>query len=373
MMDDTISFSTEHRLITRRGVMRNADTTLSDALTGDATRIIAFIDDGLLAAQTRIESSLHKKLDPDRLTDIAHVPGGEACKNDPTVWLDIARRIADRGIDRHSYVLAIGGGAVLDAVGFAAATVHRGVRLLRMGSTTMAQADSAVGVKCAINLDGAKNMLGTFVVPTAVINDFDLLHTLSDTDWRAGFAEAIKVAIIKDAALFDTIASHAPAIVARNEDHCQRIITRSAELHYTHITRGGDPFEFGPSRPLDMGHWSAHQLESMSGYELSHGRAVAIGLAIDSVYAARLGVLHDESARRIVNTLDALGFELSHPAMEDTGRLLQGIESFRQHLGGALTLILPAGIGRTATVHTIDKQLMVDTIRRVADGATQAV
>ena len=374
-MDTTrdILFNHAHRLISRRGVLRDGDPTLADLLDHENKRVIVFIDNALCNTHPDIETNLRKKIDPSRLTGVHTVLGGERCKNDHDIWRDIARSIAGSRIDRHSYVLTIGGGAVLDAVGFAASTVHRGVRQVRMGTTTLAQADSAVGVKCAVNLDGAKNMLGCFAVPVAVINDYDLLTTLDDTHWRAGFAEAIKVAVIQDASLFESIERNAGRIVARDAEISESVVTRSARLHYDHITLGGDPFEKGSSRPLDMGHWSAHQLESMTGYELPHGEAVAIGLAIDAVYAARLGVLRDTDARRIISALSALGFALSHPAMEDTARLLHGLESFREHLGGALTLILPAGIGQTATVHTVDEQMMIDAIRRVADGATQAV
>lgn len=355
---------TRHALAPENGVL--------DRVIGDG-RAVVFIDDRLDAAQPRLRQSVRNMLSDDRHAGTHLVPGGERCKNDVTVYLDLARRIADAGIDRQSYVIAIGGGAVLDVVGFAAATVHRGVRLVRLGSTTLAQADSAMGVKNGINLDGVKNMLGCFAVPAAVINDATLLTTLSDTDWRGGFAEAVKVALIKDATLFSLVERHVGSINERDLDVAELIITRSAELHFDHITTGGDPFEQGSARPLDVGHWSAHRLETMTGFELSHGDAVAIGLAIDTVYAARLGVLRDNDARRILRCLCELGFVLSHPALDDTTALLAGLEQFREHLGGPLTLILPAGLGETATVHTVDEKLMIDAIQRVADGARTAV
>ncbi len=361
----------DHRLCVTRNAISPGNASL-DRVIGD-NRAIVFIDDHLALAQPRLQNDTRNMLSADRHAGTHLVPGGERCKTDVTVFFDIARRIADAGIDRHSHVIAIGGGAVLDVVGFAAATVHRGVRLVRLGSTTLAQADSAVGVKNGINLDGVKNMLGSFAVPVAVINDAELLTTLSDTDWRGGFAEAVKVALIKDAALFNRIEHGIDALNARDLAAAEPIITRSAELHFDHITSGGDPFEQGSARPLDMGHWSAHRLEAMTSFQLRHGDAVAIGLAIDTVYAARLGVLRDDDARRIIGCLCDLGFDLSHPALEDTGGLLVGLEQFREHLGGPLTLILPAGFGATATVHTVDEKLLIDAVRRIADGALSAV
>ena len=137
----------------------------------------------------------------------------------------------------------LGGGAVLDAVGFAAAAAHRGVRLVRVPTTTLAQADSGVGVKNGINAFGKKNFLGTFSPPWAVINDEAFLQTLSDRDWRCGIAEAVKVALLKSERFFDQIGEAVPRLRMRDEQALIPIVRRSAWLHLHHITDGGDPFE----------------------------------------------------------------------------------------------------------------------------------
>ena len=147
------------------------------------------------------------------------------------------------GLDRRSYVVVIGGGAVLDAVGFAAAIAHRGIRLVRLPTTTLAQADSGVGVKNAVNLFGKKNWIGSFAVPWAVLNDTSLLATLPDRDFIAGFSEAVKVSLLKDPAFFDTICRDAPLIRRRDMAATLPVIRASAEWHRDHITKGGDPFE----------------------------------------------------------------------------------------------------------------------------------
>ena len=211
------------------------------------------------------------------------------------------------------------------AVGFAAAASHRGVPVVRMPSTTVSQGDSGIGVKCGINARGKKNFLGAFDAPHAVVNDASLLTTLSDRDWRCGISEAIKVALLKDAAFFDAIERDCGALVARDLDRMESVLSRSARLHFHHITEGGDPFERRSARPLDFGHWSAHKLEQMSGFELRHGEAVAIGLAIDTIYSQLIGLLDEADADRILACLRGAGFVLEHPLLARAGDLLEGL------------------------------------------------
>ena len=214
------------------------------------------------------------------------VPGGERVKNDPHLVEQVQEAIHGGAICRHSYVVAIGGGALLDMVGYAAATAHRGVRLVRIPTTVLAQSDSGVGVKNGINAFGKKNFLGTFAPPAAVINDTTFLETLLGPRMaqRPGRSDQGRLAQ----------GSHAPSKRSRRSPRrwpgaiwppCGGSIYRSAQLHLQHIATSGDAFELGSSRPLDMGHWAAHKLESLSGYRLLHGEAVAIGLALDATYA----------------------------------------------------------------------------------------
>jgi len=369
-LDLRITFDQRHRLFNVAGVFAARNDALADAFACDgAGNAAAMIDQGLLDADADLRQRVIDRFaGDDRLPALvaAHaVPGGEACKAGLTAVQRIAGQIIDAKIDRHSYVLAVGGGAVLDAVGFAAAMVHRGVRLVRIATTTMAQADSGVGVKNGVNLAGAKNMLGAFAVPWAVINDAAMLTTLSDRDWRAGFSEAVKVAMIKDARLFERIEHDAERIAARDMAAARPILDASARWHMRHIAEGGDPFELGSARPLDMGHWAAHRLESMTDFRLRHGEAVAIGLAIDATYAGLCSLMPGNDVHRVIGLLRALGFDLAHPALSRVDELLRGLDDFAEHLGGPLTLILPAGIGRTVTVNHIDRRRMVEAIETV--------
>lgn len=314
------------------------------------------------------------------------VPGGEAAKNNAQYTTDIQQAVYDNKIDRHSYIVAIGGGAVLDMAGYAAATAHRGVRHIRVPTTVLSQNDSGVGVKNGINAFGSKNFLGTFMPPDAVINDFAFLKTLEDRDWRAGISEAIKVALIKDPAFFAFIQENAHALspAVRDARAMQHLIHRCAELHVAHISAYGDPFERGSSRPLDFGHWAAHKLESLTHFELRHGEAVAIGIALDCYYSYLVGTLSRPALDLILATFDELGFDLYVPALEahlDTPdhpqSLFRGLAEFREHLGGELTVMLLESIGKSKEVHEVDydvyrKAISALRVREAACGSLKA-
>lgn len=297
------------------------------------------------------------------------LPGGERVKNDPAHVETIRRAVNDAGLDRHSYLAVVGGGALLDVGGFAAATAHRGIRLLRVPTTTLSQNDSGVGVKNGINSFGKKNFTGTFAPAWAILNDVRFLETLPDREWRAGIAEAVKVALIKDAAFFEQIEDSVPALAARDLGAMNCLNHRCAELHVQHICKGGDPFEMGSSRPLDFGHWSAHKLEQLTNYQLRHGEAVAIGLALDATYSHLQGWLSADDLCRVIDVLAGVGFALYHPTLESP-EVFHGLREFREHLGGELTIQMLRDIGDGFNVHEIDETLMrraVAHLRSVAE------
>lgn len=292
--------------------------------------------------------------------DMMIVPGGETAKNDEKLFHQIVTAVNTHKIDRHSYLIAIGGGSVLDLAGYAAAVSHRGIRHIRIPTTVLSQNDSGVGVKNGINYFNKKNFLGTFAPPVAVFNDFHFLTTLEDIDWRSGISEAIKVALIKDAVFFQWLLKNATLLAARDMPAMQYLIKRCADLHMQHI-RGGDPFEMGSSRPLDFGHWSAHKLEQLANFNIRHGEAVAIGIALDSVYSHLSGRISKEDLDLILNLNKRLGLSITHPLLEvsnDKSPLLQGLEEFREHLGGKLTITLLNGIGKGEEVHEMDAALI---------------
>ncbi len=300
------------------------------------------------------------------------IPGGEKAKNDPRHIQVILEAINREGIDRHSFIAVAGGGAVIDAAGYAAGIAHRGVRLIRIPTTVLAQNDAAVGVKNGVNTFGKKNFLGTFVPPFTVINDSKFLETLDQRDWTSGISEAVKVALLKDPGFFNFLSQNSQKLRNRNKEAMEKLIFRCAELHLDHISTSGDPFERGSSRPLDFGHWAAHKLEQLTDYELRHGEAVAIGLALDVTYSMLRGMITEEACTQILETLKNYGFKLwvsqlesklDDPANENS--LLHGLEEFREHLGGKLTIMLLEGIGKGVEVNSVDYDIYRKAIEKL--------
>lgn len=330
-------------------------------------RCAAFVDLGLVEKRRDLLQSITAYFDRDDAPRLVGpplvLPGGETVKNEAHYIGRMHDAILDNGIDRHSYVLAVGGGALLDAVGLAASTSHRGVRLVRVPTTVLAQNDGGVGVKTAINRGGVKNQIGTFAPPWAVIVDPTFIDTLSARDRIAGMAEAVKVALIRDAEFFYWLESNADALAIFEPKAMETMIRRCALLHMRQIAQGGDPFEQGSARPLDFGHWAAHRLEALSRNHLRHGEAVAIGMAVDSRYATLTGLAPQGLAERVVVLLERLGFRLFHSSLERrdaNGRraVMAGLDEFREHLGGRLTVTLLRGIGEGVEVNEMETGLI---------------
>jgi 3-dehydroquinate synthase len=346
--------------------------TLGDAAAGAARKALVVVDEALAQTQpglvTQIEAYFAAHADSVKLVcPPLVIEGGERTKNSVIHVSELHSHIERFHIDRHSYVIGVGGGALLDMVGLAAATAHRGVRHVRIPTTTLSQADSGVGVKNGVNAFGKKNFIGTFAPPFAVINDFQLLASLAPRDKRAGYVEAVKVALIRDAGFFETIERDAAALRDFEPAAMQRLIHRCAELHLDHIATAGDPFEFGAARPLDFGHWAAHKLEQLSEYRIRHGEAVAIGIALDVIYSRNLNLLDAAAAERALALLEALGFELFagellHMNSQSSLIVLEGLEEFREHLGGELTITLLKNIGRGFEVHEMSLPKVIEAI-----------
>ncbi len=364
------------RVFFTEDVFNPGNPVLKDALA-DATRrkVLVVLEDSLAQAlpglETRIERyfSAHAKV-LQLVRSPLFVEGGESAKNSPTLVTDILSHIDRHHIDRQSYLIAVGGGALLDVAGFAATTAHRGLRLVRIPTTTLSQADSGIGVKNAINAFGKKNFIGTFAPPYAVINDSNLLATLEPRDKRAGYVEAVKVACIRDRAFFEEIEREADKLAVFEPAAMKRLIHHCAELHLDHIATSGDPFESGSARPLDFGHWAAHKLEQLSDFQICHGEAVAVGIALDVLYSRNIGLLEAEAAERILKLLERLGFKLFADELlsADAGdhlQILNGLEEFREHLGGELTITLLLEIGRGAEIHEMDIPKVIEAIHEL--------
>ncbi len=377
-LEQTIAVTFSYSVHTTEHLLAPDNTLLRDVIRAGSAdppaKVLFAVDRGVTAHHPDLlpeieEYCLQHASTLRRAAPICLLEGGEAAKNSSRYVAEIHEEINKAGICRHSYVVAIGGGAIIDAVGYAAATAHRGVRLVRVPTTVLAQCDAAVGVKNGINYFDKKNFLGTFTPPFAVINDSTFLATLSARDWRAGVAEAVKVALIKDPAFFHFIEENAGRLLRRDMMIMQEVIHRCAQLHLDHIAHGGDPFEHGSSRPLDFGHWCAHKLEQLTDYQLRHGEAVAIGMALDATYSYVMGFLSEAAWRRILRLLFTLGFALcvaklaeylDRPGHERC--VLRGLAEFREHLGGRLTVTLLRDIGRGFEVNDMNVPMVIESI-----------
>jgi 3-dehydroquinate synthase len=377
VIERSIQLTWQLRVFFTEDVFHADNPVLKDVLTGivSPVRVLLVLEDSLAQAHAGLEKQISDYFQAHRATlQLARSPlfvsGGENSKNSPTIVTDILSHIGRHHIDRHSYLIAVGGGALLDVAGFAAATAHRGLRHVRIPTTTLSQADSGVGVKNGLNAFGKKNFVGTFAPPHAVINDFKLLTTLDPRDKRAGYSEAIKVACIRDRAFFETIERDADKLAAFEPEAMKRLIHRSAELHLDHIATGGDPFELGSARPLDFGHWSAHKLEQLSKFRIRHGEAVAIGVALDVLYSREAGLLKAAEADRIITLLEKLKLpifaaEMLNRVDNGTWQILAGLDEFREHLGGNLTVTLLSQIGCGVEVHEMDWDIVTRAIEEL--------
>lgn len=368
--DFDIPVTFKHRVIFTRNAFQQANAALREVLEeGQGRRALVILEKSVEDAWENLSNEIKAYFEQLQieLSGIRIFDGGESCKADDSLVKDIWKEIDQGHIDRHSYVLVIGGGAFLDAVGYAVATAHRGVRLVRFPTTTLSQDDSGVGVKNAINAFSKKNWVGTFSVPFAVVNDFVFLTSQDEQTSRYGLIEAVKVALVKDAIFFQWIEKNTEALCLLEIDAFEECVKRSALLHARHIAEAGDAFETGSSRPLDFGHWAAHKLEALTRYELTHANAVSIGIAIDTIYAEKMGLLSCEAKERVLHVLKQLDLEVYHPALSlrDTNggrRVLSGLDEFREHLGGQLTVLLLSDIGKGIDVHEFDLKVLEESI-----------
>ena len=375
-IERTIQVSFRHQVHFTEDVFSRENPVLRDVLCQDDERrpakALVVIDESLSLARPELAKRIETYFAafPGKMKLVCApliLEGGERTKNSYFHVTEIHSHVDRYHIDRHSYIIAVGGGALLDVAGLAAATAHRGVRHIRIPTTTLSQDDSGVGVKNGINGFGKKNFIGTFSPPWAVINDFLLIESLPARDKRAGYIEAVKVALIRDREFFENLEREAVLLASFEPAAMQRLIRRSAELHLNHIATSGDPFEFGSARPLDFGHWSAHKLEQISEYKISHGEAVAIGISLDVIYARKVGLLDARSCDRVLRLLETLGFdlfanELLNVDSQNELLILKGLEEFREHLGGELTVTLLEGVGKGVEVHSMSLPLVVEAI-----------
>ncbi len=371
-IEDYFTIKYRHKIFFTENVFSQENYILKNILEKDAnSKALIVIDNGVVENNNTLLSSIAEYFNSVSIVSkCVTITGGEAIKNNLDKLIKVLSLIDKNHIDRHSYLIGIGGGAVLDITGFAAAIAHRGIRYIRIPTTTLAQCDSGVGIKNGLNLFGKKNFIGTFYPPIAVINDFNFLNSLSQRDKRSGLAEVVKIALIKNKKLFEEVQLLSDRLNSFEPSAMKSVIIKCAQLHFDHIVNGGDPFETGNSKPLDFGHWSAHKLEQISKFKIKHGEAVAAGIAIDTLYSANIGFIKPTTAKTIIDQLIKLGFQIYYPEIEikdSNGKLiiLEGLDEFREHLGGNLSITLLKGIGKSIQVNNIQLDLVEKSLNQL--------
>lgn len=354
---------------------------VDDANPGVRSDLLVMIDRGLVPHYPDLTARIERYCAAHAATlRLAHPPlvieGGERAKNDPGALMALYAVMQAAGLCRQSYLVAVGGGALLDLAGYAAATAHRGLRLIRVPTTALAQAGGALGLKNSLNTLGRKDFIGTFAAPFAVLNDGGFLTTLAERDWRAGLAAALQVAVVADAGLFAELERRAPALRERDIECLRVIVQRAAAVHLDQLAAAGDALEQGGDRPPAFGLWAAHKLEELTQFGLRHGEALAIGMAVDTSYAQRAGVLADEDAERILGLIGALGLPRYAPELsrylerpDDPRAVWGGVSQFREHIGGPLRLPLLVRIGCTTEVDAIEYPIYQQAVRALERAA----
>lgn len=384
-IEQSIQVNLRHQIIFTENIFSIENQLLAELLDSKfdesfhRSKVAFFIDSGLIQANPNLVSQIRcycrkflRHLSEDFSDLHLIVPGGENCKQDRKIFDSIIDFMHASKLCRHSYVIVVGGGCVLDAVCFAASIVHRGIRHIRIPTTVLAQNDAGIGIKNGIDAFEKKNFLGTFQLPDVVINDFSFLQTLDANHWRNGIAEAVKVALIKDPDFFEWIEDHTHSLIKRDLSAMKFLIKKCATLHLEHIATSGDPFEKGSTRPLDFGHWAAHKIEQLSQFKISHGHAVAVGICIDTTYSQKMGLLSKEDEIRVIHCLSNLGFELNLSELglrnlsDGNLKILEGLSEFREHIGGILCLTMLRKIGSSVEIHEVQLSKMIESIEQVS-------
>jgi 3-dehydroquinate synthase len=283
--------------------------------------------------------------------EVEALPAGETTKS-----LEQANRLYDRLIDlqadRHTLVVAVGGGVIGDLAGFVAATYARGIPFVQIPTTLLSQVDSSVGGKVGVNHPRAKNMIGAFYQPLGVLIDTSLLETLPDREYRAGLAEVVKYGVILDASFFEYLETHVPELNRRIPEVLRHVVARSCRLKADVVEH--DEFErTGLRAVLNYGHTFAHAFEALCGYgELLHGEAVAIGMVYASRLADRLGRIPVELTTRQEQLLRRLSLpvRLPHPKALPIDSLLGRMQLDKKTVGGQLRFVLPSRLGHVELV-----------------------
>jgi 3-dehydroquinate synthase len=274
--------------------------------------------------------------------DLFEFPAGEAHKTRAT-WTALSDQMLARGFGRDSAVIAFGGGVVGDVAGFVAATYLRGVPYVQVPTSLLAMIDSSIGGKTGVDVPAGKNLIGAFHQPRLVVADLDLLASLPAVQLAAGLAEAVKHAVIADAAYFEFLNTTSAAVLAREPDALALAVTRSIEIKAAVVA--ADERETGRRAILNFGHTLGHAVESTTQFHVLHGAAVAIGMAFEARLAEALTIAPRGTAQRVRALLERYGLPVERPAGCSSDDLLEAMRLDKKARAGAVRFALPRAIG----------------------------
>lgn len=293
-------------------------------------------------------SLIEQKLD----VDLVVIEAGELSKTVETAS-ELWQKALDLGADRHTVIVAVGGGVIGDLAGFVAAGYARGVPLLQVPTTLLAQVDSSVGGKVGVNLPGAKNMVGAFWQPLGVLIDTDVLATLPDREYRSGLAEVVKYGVILDADFFEYLEQHVAELNARDSATLAAVVARCCQLK-AWVVAQDEREQTGMRAVLNYGHTFCHAFEALTGYSrLLHGEGVAIGMLCASRLAERLGRIDTSLTDRQRRLLQAMGLPVEMPRGLDPNAVLRAMSHDKKSEHGRLRFVLPTRLGHVELVRDV--------------------
>jgi len=333
------------------GLLSQAGTLLAPLLSRPRAAIVA---------DAALSQSHHQTLSQalaDENIEVATyiVPSGEASKSFAQLE-DLCTWLLDQKLARGDLIIALGGGVIGDLTGFAASILKRGTRFAQIPTTLLAQVDSSVGGKTGINTAHGKNLIGAFHQPSIVLADVDVLATLSDRDYRAGYAEIIKYGVLGDASFFSWLETENQSILGHDTAALMHAIAQSCTMKADIVKR--DERETGERALLNLGHTFAHAFEAHAGYDgkLLHGEAVALGMVLAVTYSARLGLCSDDAARRVSSLIAQAGLptQISEIGTYHAADLIDAMAQDKKVVDGQLRLVLTRDIGQAFVAEHID-------------------
>jgi len=290
------------------------------------------------------------------------VPDGEAQKSLP-VAAKLYGHLSRLKAERNTAVLALGGGVIGDLAGFVAATYMRGVPLVQIPTTLLAQVDSSIGGKVAVNHRNLKNVIGTFYQPRAVLTDISVLKTLADQEMKNGLAEVIKYGIIRDSELFQILEKNPDKIKAHDQAMLEDIVARCASIKAEIVQ--SDERDTGLRNILNFGHTTGHAIETVTRFKISHGQAVALGMIVATGIARTMGILSGEEFSRIISVIKKADLPTRIPGLSPTG-ILRAMKYDKKVIAGKVRFILPVAIGEVIINDQVDRNILKKVLEEIS-------